>query len=183
MKTFRWLITLTYRFGDETFNLSNLFIFIIVFFNYFTRNVRGWFFLITTWEKKLFLGKKSSKMGSKFCNPVWSIIMKFEQHCLVLRCFEGNNICCNILSRSKKRHITNREIINRKVGALILISSFMLQLLKAKIQKNASAVALTEKSRSEKKFHKILQQQKISVCSWRCILAVSLDVELQLQSS
>ena len=41
----------------------------------------------------------------------------------------------------------------------------MLQLLKAKIQKNASAVALTEKSRSEKKFQKILQQQKISVCS------------------
>ena len=139
--------------------------------------------MITTWEKKLFLGKKSSKMGSKFCNPVWSIIMKFEQHCLVLRCFEGNNICCNILSRSKKGHITNREIINRKVGALILISSFMLQLLKAKIQKNASAVALTEKSRSEKKFHKIVQQQKISVCSWRCILAVSLDVELQLKSS
>ena len=77
-------------------------------------------------------------MGSKFCNQVWSIIMKFEQRYLVLRCFEGNNICCNILSRSKKRHITNREIINRKVGALILISSLMLQLLKAKIQRNAS---------------------------------------------
>ena len=70
IKTFRWLIALTFRLGDETFNqqnldslspirhvlLSSFFNFTIVFLfeNYFIRNVRGWFSLRRTRPEKNF---------------------------------------------------------------------------------------------------------------------------------
>ena len=43
----------------------------------------------------------------------------FEREYLVLRCLKETKFCLNILQRNKKGHLQNREIINRKVDALI----------------------------------------------------------------
>ena len=81
IKTFRWLIALTFRLGDETFNQQNpgqlvtdktciafqffqLYNFFLVFEDYFIRNVRGWFFLENNSPRKKFL-----KWGVNFA--VW----------------------------------------------------------------------------------------------------------------